>query len=102
MPISEQDLSMPFRPCGSYPSHPVHRTQDGQAEKAFIKGSRAKRWTVLFLYLINAGQDLLHRKVGLKVDFILCQAGHQAVRAFEAEKKVSLQLLLCGFQFSMS
>jgi hypothetical protein len=34
-----------------------------------------------------------------KVNLILGQSGHQAVRAFETEKEVSLQVLFRRFQF---
>ncbi len=80
---------------------PVHRTQDGQAEEAFIKGIARQASNGFFLHLINPFEDHSHRKVGLEVDFILCQAGHQIVRALKAEEKISLQLFLGGFQFSI-
>ena len=80
----------------------VHGTKHGQAEVALIEEFTGQITDLFLLDAVDAGKDLVHREVGIKVDFVLCQPGHKVVRTFETEKEISFQLLFCGFQFPVS
>ena len=74
----------------------INGAQYGQAEELFVKDFSGQTSNHLFLHLVNSLDHLLHGQIGVEIDLILRQSGHEVVRTLEAEQKIPFQLFFGG------
>jgi hypothetical protein len=79
----------------------VRRSKNRKAEELFIEKFFRQIADNVFPHFVNSLKRSFDGEIGPKIDFIFRKAGHEIIRALEAEEEIPLQLFLGGFQFSV-